>query len=239
MPQKTKAQLREELEEAKRELADARADHAAELAALRESERRLKESEAQLQEDVEELRRRVAESDRELTEAMVELSLAQDKVEKLEGSTDRRVRLASPSDSTTDFDPGYSEVGSLIRLREIEDARDDALEALDKAQWELDKMSRDSEYQMLRVKSSLREELEQKYQNDIRTRDELIELLRAKLSGTTHVEEPRISGGGSSELDTPMTLPLQVGLSFLRYQGSLAMTATVLRGTLCYTSRFN
>jgi chromosome segregation ATPase len=145
MPQKTKAQLREELEEARRELADVRANHAAELATLRESERRLKESEAQLQGDVEELRRRAAESDRELTEVMVELSLAQDKVEKLEGSADRRVWFASPSDSTTDFDPQYSEVGSLIRLHEIEDARDDALEALDKAQWELDKMSRDSE----------------------------------------------------------------------------------------------
>jgi hypothetical protein len=46
----------------------------------------------QLQGDVEELRRKAAESDRELIEAMVELSLAQDKVEKLEGSADRRVQ---------------------------------------------------------------------------------------------------------------------------------------------------
>ena len=128
MPQKTKAQLREELEAAKQELAEVRA----ELGALRESERRLKKSEEQLKEDVEELRRQAAESDRELTEAMVELSLAQDKVESLEGSlrgeANRRVRLASPTDSTTDFDPRYSEVGSLIRLHEIEEARDDALD---------------------------------------------------------------------------------------------------------------
>ena len=66
-------------------------------------------------------------------------------------------------------------------------------------------MKRDSEYQLLRVKSSLREELKQKYQNDIRTRDELIELLSAKLSGATpakRMEDPRILGGASSELDT-------------------------------------
>ena len=60
-------------------------------------------------------------------------------------------------------------------------------------------MKRDSEYQLLRVKSGLREDLEQKYQNDTRTRDELVELLRAKLSGTTlakRVEEPQILAGG-------------------------------------------
>ena len=58
------------------------------------------------------------------------------------------MRLASPTDSTTDFDPCYSEVDSLIRLHEIAEARDDALEALDRAQWELDKMKGDSEYQL-------------------------------------------------------------------------------------------
>ena len=35
--------------------------------------------------------------------------------------------LASPTDSTMDFDPHYSEV---IRVHEIVEARDDALEAL-------------------------------------------------------------------------------------------------------------
>ena len=86
---------------------------------------------------------------------MVELFLAQDKVESLEGSlcgeADRQVWLVSPTDSTADFDPHHLEVGSLIRLHEIEEARDDALEALDKAQWELGKMKRDSKYQQPRI----------------------------------------------------------------------------------------
>ena len=43
-------------------------------------------------------------------------------------------------------------------------------------------MKRDFEYQLLKVRESMREELELKYKRDIKTHDELIELLKAKVS---------------------------------------------------------
>ena len=61
-------------------------------------------------------------------------------------------------------------------------------------------MRRDKEYQLLKANEGMREELEQNYQNDIRARDELIELLRAKLSDSTpskRVGEPQVLGGRS------------------------------------------
>ena len=67
-------------------------------------------------------------------------------------------------------------------IRDLEDARDDALESLDRSQWEMDRMKRDFEYQLLKVRESMREEFELKYKRDIKTRYELIELLKAKVS---------------------------------------------------------
>ena len=94
----------------------------------------MRESEEQLKEDIEELCRQAAASDRELIKVIVQLSLAQDTLQRLlYGETDRRVWLVSFSDSSVDFDPHHSEVGSLIRLHEIEEARDDALKVLDKS----------------------------------------------------------------------------------------------------------
>ena len=43
-------------------------------------------------------------------------------------------------------------------------------------------MKRDFEYQLLKVRESMMEELELKYKKDIKTQDELIELLKAKVS---------------------------------------------------------
>ena len=70
-------------------------------------------------------------------------------------------------------------MGSVI-VRKLEDARDEALEALDRTQWEMKKLKREHELQVLQIKESLREELERKYERDLRTREELIELMRAK-----------------------------------------------------------
>ena len=48
MPQKTKTQLRDELEQAKKELVEVQAKTRAEMAAAKETERKLQESERQL-----------------------------------------------------------------------------------------------------------------------------------------------------------------------------------------------
>ena len=90
------------------------------------------------------------------------LADAQDKIAELE----TRLEGTAPS----------LEVGS-VSVRELEDARDEALEALDRAQWEMEKLKREHEFQVLQIKEHLREE---KYERDLRTRDELIEFLRAK-----------------------------------------------------------
>lgn len=46
--------------------------------------------------------------------------------------------------ATAEGRPDNLEVGSLIR--DLEDARDDALDALDRSQWEIDRIKRDFEY---------------------------------------------------------------------------------------------
>ena len=108
-------------------------------------------------------------------------------------------------------------MGSLIR--DLEDARDDALESLDRSQWKMDRMKRDFEYQLLKVQESMREELELKYTRDIKTRDELIELLKAKVSegslklrsdehtvSVINGRESHSSGGGSTAEGGPDNL---------------------------------
>ena len=129
----------------------------------------------------------------------MELANVQDKADNLEASLrDARwaVWLVSPTGD------GETEVGSLLRLREIEDAKDDALDALDKAQWEMDKMKRDFDYEILRVKESVREDLGRRYERDLKTRDEFIELLKAKLAvspSSACTGNVRSLGGGSGE----------------------------------------
>ena len=177
MPQKTKTQLRDELEQAKKELVEVQAKTRAEMAAAKETERKLQESERQLKQEMAELRRRATDSERELNEATAELSIAQDKVEDLEASLCEG-RSRSLAGATAEGGPDDLEVGSLIR--DLEDARDDAFEALDRSQWEMDRMKRDFEISIVESRESMREELELKYKRDIKTRDELIELLKAK-----------------------------------------------------------
>ena len=93
-----------------------------------------------------ELRRRATESERELNEATAELSIAQDKVEDLEASL-HEAQLRSRAGTTAEGGPNDLEVGSLIR--DLEDARDDAFESLNRSQWEMDRMKRDLEYQFI------------------------------------------------------------------------------------------
>ena len=126
MPQKTQTQLRDELDQAKKELAEVQAKTQAEVTAARESERKLQELERRLKQEVAELCRRTTESERELNEATAELSIAQDKVDDLEASL-REAQSRSRAGTTAEGGPHDVEMGSLIR--DLEDAQDDALES--------------------------------------------------------------------------------------------------------------
>ena len=70
MPQKTKTQLRDELEQ------EVQAKTRAEMAAAKETEWKLQESERQLKQEMAELRRCATDSERELNEETGELSIA-------------------------------------------------------------------------------------------------------------------------------------------------------------------
>ena len=52
------------------------------------------------------------------------------------------------------------------------------MEALDRTQWEMEKLKGEHELQVLQIKESLREELEKKYERDLRTQDELMRVKR-------------------------------------------------------------
>ena len=128
MPQKTKTQLRDKLEQAKKELAEVQVKTQAEVTTARESKRKLQESERCLKQDLAELRRCATELERELNEATAKLSIAQDKVDDLKVSL-REAQSRSCAGTTAEGGPDDVEVGSLIR--DLEDGRDDAFESLD------------------------------------------------------------------------------------------------------------
>ena len=79
------------------------------------------------------------------------------------------------------------------------------MEIADLSQWELDKLEREHEGELLHAKLGLREELAKKHQRHLTTRDEMIELLKVKLP--TSVEKTsesgvHSSGGASAECDS-------------------------------------
>ena len=205
MPPKTKSQLKDELEQIRRGLAEAKAKLEEEIAeAVAAAEEKARESDKKLKKELQTARRECDEAKRELTEATEELAAARDKIGELESRLEEE--KAAPLDETMPS----SEVGSVI-VRELEDARHEALEALDRTQWEMEKLKGEHELQVLQVKGSLREELEKKYERDIRTRDELIELMwvnrGAKQTDTPSSEAggagAQSSGGGSPEPEGP------------------------------------
>ena len=197
MPPKTKTQLKEELEQARRELAEAKARIETEAAEASSAiEERAREAKRELTKELQSTRRERDEVKRDLTEATEELATAQEKIRELELRLEEE-RTAPGAGATPS-----SEVG-VVLVGELEEARDEALEALDRTQWEMERLKREHELQLLQVKESLREELEKKYERDLKTRDELIELMRGKKQRDV-VSEVRgagaqSSGGGSPE----------------------------------------
>ena len=101
-------------------------------------------------------------------------------------------------------------MGSVI-VRELEDARDEALEALDRAQWEMEKLKIEHGHQILQVKESLREELEKKYERDLQTRNQLIELMQAKKGVKPRDAPSEVRGAGAQSLGGGLPEPEGTG----------------------------
>ena len=153
MPSKTKVQLREEAEEAKRDLRVFQEEAAAQISALRESEKTLKA-------EIEELRELVRELQYKLKEKTTQLEAAETQVPELQCAWKARVRdserpmLRSTRSESPVMTEGH-EVSSAVR--EVGYARDEALKAIDRPQWELDKLRREVRQQIDEAVQSLRQ----------------------------------------------------------------------------------
>ena len=142
MPPKTKGQLKDELKHIRHELAEAKAKLEEEVAeTVAAAEERARESDKKLKKELQTARRECDEAKKELTEATEELAAAHDKIGELESMWEVK-KAATLLDATS------SEMGSVI-VRELEDARDEVLEALDRTQWEMEKLKGEHELQVL------------------------------------------------------------------------------------------
>ena len=140
---KTKVQLKAEIEQARRELRELREESEAQIQALQEAEEGLRA-------EMEELRGVVQESNRQLGEKTVRLEEAEAQVrelqEALEASRDRSEFLER-SRSPRGLQSDEATLGKAVEVssvvKEVEQARDEASDATDRSQWELDKMKSD------------------------------------------------------------------------------------------------
>ena len=155
MPNKTKTQLKAELEEAKQELKELQNKTDAEI----ESRKAVEES---LRAEVEELRLLARDSKRALREQLErKRPNPADKLEYLR--RDSRPRSETPEDTA---DVGLRQEAGLI-LREVLQARDETLEAIDRTHWELDKMKRDMQQFMRGALESMVNELKAECQRGV------------------------------------------------------------------------
>ena len=123
MPSKTKVQLREETEEAKRDLRVFQEEATAQIKALQASERTLKA-------EMEELRELLGNLQRQLKEKTTQLETAETQVQELQCAWKERVRSSERSRSppTRSESPLMSDTHELsLAVRVVGYARDEAL----------------------------------------------------------------------------------------------------------------
>ena len=212
MPPKTKVQLKAEIEEAKRELRELREQSEARIRALQEAGEGLRA-------EMEELRRVVQESNRQLGEKTERLEEAEARVQELQEALEAaRERSGSleRSRSPCGLRSGEATRGEAVEvssvLREVEQARDEALDAIDRSQWELDKMKRDMQQLVRETVESLRSEFVAMCKKHVTGTDS--EGLGTSLGGgslessDTHLDEPTgKSKGKSAHVPESLKLP--------------------------------
>ena len=182
----TKAQLRQKIEELKRQLTD--------------SQHRLQESES-AQEDLEEARRDKQQLEEELHDA-------HQRLEEASAALEEALAELSTARSAGGRDPRGSEVEELTQ--EMEDLRSRYEEAEDlthQKQWELDQLQSQCELDTLRAKESLREELKAAHAQELKVRDDLIEMLRARLADSEASPKPKGTQAGVKKVTFAPSVP--------------------------------
>ena len=179
MARETKAQLRQRIDDLKTKLREAEQRAEAvegnvvddeELETARRERDVAKGAERKLKRELEATRDHVRGLDRELAEAMAELVTSQDRVAALEAEEGR----GDPSHAR---DGGHDE-----RIEELQEQLEEARDQADCKQWEVDQLRKDSELETMRAKERVRGELQAVHAQELQARDDLVQLLKARVA---------------------------------------------------------
>ena len=154
MPAKTKTQLKEELEEARRELSEFKNAAEAQIETLQSSERQLRVDVDKLHALIEDSERKLQEKTEQLEDAEAQIRDLQNAMKKGAQRDDPLLSFGPQAGSHTDTPTTTQEVSSVVR--DVMIVRDEALEAVEQSQWELDKWRREVQQQVNEVVQSLR-----------------------------------------------------------------------------------
>ena len=106
-----------------------------------------------------------------LVEAAEELAVTKERLASLGGGDD-------PSGEGRE-----SEVSRPIpQVGEMRGRLDEADDLLDRSQWEMEQLRAQSELEVLKAKESVRAEMQKAHSQELRVRDDLIQLLKAKVA---------------------------------------------------------
>ena len=179
MARETKAQLRQRIDDLKTKLREAEQRAEAvegnvvddeELETARRERDVAKGAERKLKRELEATRDHVRGFDRELAEAMAELVTSQDRVAALEAEEGRG-------------DPSHARDGDHDeRIEELKEQLEEARDQADCKQWEVDQLRKDSELETMRAKERVRRELQAVHAQELQARDDLVQLLKARVA---------------------------------------------------------
>jgi len=165
----TKSQLKQIVEELKRQLTDSQRQ-LSEAEMAKEDATRARQ---RLQDELRDTQRRLEETSQALSEAEEELAAARDRLGELE-----------PKDRGDLSEPGHRpEVEELtLKIEKLQRCYEEAEDLSHRKEWEMEQLRSQSELATLKAKESLREELQTVHARELKVRDDLIHMLRARLA---------------------------------------------------------
>ena len=168
MARETKSQLKQRTGELKRLYAESeRHLENARTARDRLEEVKLMKVEG-LTDEFEATKRELEVASQALLEAREELTVTKESRETLEGEGD-------PSGGGRDSEVSH-------QIKDLQGRLDEADDLADRTQWKLEQLRAQSELETLKAKESLRAEMQKVHSQELRVRDDLIQLLRAKVA---------------------------------------------------------